>query len=87
MKQLLLITAATIGLTVTLALIPHPTETPKTPHPHRAAKVIFFDDFNTGHLDRSKWNVETTGNHYNDELEAYVDSAKTLYEENGNLVI
>lgn len=74
MKHLLLITAAAIGLTVTA-------------HPQRTAKVIFFDDFNTGHLDRAKWNVELTGNHYNDELQAYVDSAKTLYEENGNLVI
>jgi beta-glucanase (GH16 family) len=74
MKHLLLITAAAIGLTVTA-------------HPQRTAKVIFFDDFSTGHLDRSKWNVELTGNHYNDELQAYVDSAKTLYEENGALVI
>lgn len=74
MKHLLLITAAAIGLTVTA-------------HPQRTAKVIFFDDFSTGHLDRTKWNVELTGNHYNDELQAYVDSAKTLYEENGNLVI
>src|ERR1700760_2873634 len=76
MRHLLLISAIALGLTVTLALIPRP----------HTAKVVFFDDFNTGHLDRSKWNVETTGNHYNDELEAYVDSAKTLYEENGSLI-
>lgn len=55
--------------------------------PKKTEKIIFFDDFNTGHLDRSKWNVETTGAHYNAELQAYVDSAKTLYEENGSLVI
>jgi beta-glucanase (GH16 family) len=49
-------------------------------------KVIFFDDFNTGSLDRSKWNVEITGAHHNDELQAYVDTAKTLYEKDGLLV-
>lgn len=71
-KLLLLITSA-----FTLAL---------TPHQRTAPKVIFFDDFNTGHLDRKKWNVEITGAHYNDELQAYVDSTKTLYEKDGMLV-
>ena len=91
MKQLLLI-IATAGLTATLphfphpaALAPHPTSAKVAPIP--PAKVVFFDDFNTGRLDRSKWNVEITGMHVNNELQAYVDSAKTLYEENGSLVI
>lgn len=43
-----------------------------------AKKVIFFDDFNGTKLDRSKWNVEITGLHVNNELQAYVDSAATI---------
>ena len=38
------------------------------PRPQKAPKVIFFDDFNTGQLDRSKWNVVVTGFHVNNEL-------------------
>ncbi|MEI6189145.1 MAG: glycoside hydrolase family 16 protein [Chitinophagia bacterium] len=49
-------------------------------------KVLFFDDFNKPSLDRSKWNVIITGDHFNDELQAYIDSASTLYVENGSLV-
>lgn len=45
------------------------------------AKVdtIFFDDFNQQQLDRSKWNVEVTGHTNNNEQQAYVDSASTIY--------
>jgi beta-glucanase (GH16 family) len=70
-------TAATSPLTATAS-------TPKGP---AAPRVIFFDDFNTGALDRSKWNVVITGAHYNNELQAYVDSGRTLYEKDGSLVI
>lgn len=49
-------------------------------------KVLFFDDFSSASLDRSKWNVIITGDHFNDELQAYVDSASTLFVENGCLV-
>jgi beta-glucanase (GH16 family) len=41
--------------------------------------TIFFEDFNEKTLDRTKWNVETTGNTVNDEQQAYVDSASTIY--------
>jgi len=41
--------------------------------------TVFFEDFNGKTLDRSKWNVEVTGNTVNDEQQAYVDSAATLY--------
>lgn len=41
--------------------------------------VIFFDDFKDGELDRTKWNVRTTGDIYNDEQQAYVDSPETIY--------
>lgn len=49
-------------------------------------KVLFFDDFTSANLDRSKWNVIITGDHFNDELQAYIDSASTLFVENGCLV-
>jgi beta-glucanase (GH16 family) len=50
-------------------------------------KVIFFDDFSGNRLDRSKWNVEVTGMHVNNELQAYVDSNATIYLENNALVL
>jgi beta-glucanase (GH16 family) len=40
--------------------------------------AIFFDDFSGPALDTAKWNVELTGMHVNNELQAYVDSAATL---------
>jgi beta-glucanase (GH16 family) len=39
----------------------------------------FYDDFGRGHLDRSVWNVRTTGTVVNDEQQAYVDSSETIY--------
>jgi len=50
-------------------------------------KIILFDDFSKSYLDRSKWNVEKTGMHVNGELQAYVDTNKTIYKENGMLVL
>jgi beta-glucanase (GH16 family) len=59
-------------------------------------ETVFFDDFSGPALDRSKWNVEVTGMTVNDEQQAYVDSAETVYvargaeaegAENGALVI
>jgi beta-glucanase (GH16 family) len=41
--------------------------------------TVFFEDFNGQKLDRSKWNVEVTGNTVNDEQQAYVDSSSVLY--------
>ena len=41
--------------------------------------VIFFDDFSGTTLDRSKWNVIVTGFTVNNEQQAYVDSAATIY--------
>lgn len=40
--------------------------------------TVFFEDFNENTLDRTKWNVEITGNTVNNEQQAYVDSAATL---------
>jgi len=42
-------------------------------------EVIFFDDFTSEKLDRSKWNVEITGTTVNNEQQAYVDSPETIY--------
>ena len=47
------------------------------------SKTIFFDDFGLGRLDRSKWNVRTTGKVVNDEQQAYVDTGETVYVEPG----
>ncbi|GAB2703304.1 hypothetical protein GCM10027037_31330 [Mucilaginibacter koreensis] len=46
-------------------------------------KVIFFEDFNSSKLDRARWNVEVTGMHVNNELQAYVDSASTAFIAHG----
>ncbi|SHN10564.1 family 16 glycosylhydrolase [Mucilaginibacter sp. OK098] len=45
----------------------------------KKADTVFFEDFNQKALDRTKWNVEVTGNTVNDEQQAYVDSASTIY--------
>jgi beta-glucanase (GH16 family) len=45
--------------------------------------TVFFEDFNKPALDRSKWNVEVTGHTVNDEQQAYVDSAATIYMVDG----
>lgn len=42
-------------------------------------EVVFFDDFSGASLDRSKWNVIVTGFTVNNEQQAYVDSAATIY--------
>lgn len=41
--------------------------------------TVFFEDFDEPTLDRSKWNVEITGNTVNDEQQAYVDNGSTIY--------
>jgi beta-glucanase (GH16 family) len=46
--------------------------------------TVFFEDFNGPSLDHSKWNVEITGHTVNDEQQAYVDSAATIYMVKGN---
>jgi beta-glucanase (GH16 family) len=41
--------------------------------------TVFFEDFNERALNRDKWNVEVTGHTVNNEQQAYVDSAATIY--------
>ncbi|MES1159517.1 MAG: glycoside hydrolase family 16 protein, partial [Bacteroidota bacterium] len=55
--------------------------------PPAKGKIVFFDDFSGATLDRSKWNAEVTGMHVTGELQAYVDSAATIYLENNMLVL
>ena len=51
--------------------------------PAVAPAPIFFDDFSTGQLDRSKWTVIVTGRTVNNEQQAYVDSTDTMTVGNG----
>ena len=44
-----------------------------------SAQVVFFDDFTSERLDRTKWNVRETGRVVNNEQQAYVDSVETIY--------
>src|ERR1700748_2495721 len=62
---------------------------PVSPHTAGAStgKVIFFDDFSCGRLDRSKWNAEVTSMHVNGELQSYIASNATIYLENNMLVL
>ena len=54
-----------------------------TKHDSGAPNLVFFDDFSSGQLDRSKWNVRTTGRIVNNEQQAYVDSGETIYIDRG----
>ncbi|HEY6900670.1 MAG TPA: glycoside hydrolase family 16 protein [Puia sp.] len=47
------------------------------------SQTAFFDDFSGKGLDRTKWNVEITGHTNNNEQQAYVDSAATIYITHG----
>lgn len=55
----------------------------KMTDPTRGKEVVFFDDFAGDGLDRTKWNVEVTGNTFNNEQQAYVDSVLTIYTASG----
>ena len=55
-----------------------------TPSKARSAasneQIVFFDDFSGERLDTSKWTIQVTRtNVVNNELQAYVDSAATIY--------
>ncbi len=71
----LVITLSIIVMTISMAAATTPTLTPHPTHPD----TIFFDDFTSPVLDRAKWNVRVTGWTVNNEQQAYVDSAVTIY--------
>ena len=50
-------------------------------------ELVFFEDFTGPSLDRSRWNVEVTGQWVNDEQQAYVDDSTTVFLEDGALVL
>ena len=55
--------------------------TPAAPAPRPATsdgEVVFFDDFASPVLDRTKWTVEVRGTTVNDEVQAYVDAPETI---------
>lgn len=51
---------------------------PVTSEKADTGKTILFDDFSGPGLDSTKWNVEITGMHVNNELQAYVDSPVSI---------
>lgn len=69
------------GATLVLfSLFPIPASA--IPFQETASAEAFFDDFSGSELDRSKWNVEVTGENFqtvNQEQQAYVDSPETIY--------
>jgi len=48
------------------------------------SELVFFDNFNSEQLDRSKWNIRVTGKTVNNEQQAYVDSGETIYIARGH---
>ncbi len=67
-----------VVLLVATACVRHPG-----PAASAADRTVFFDDFNGAALDRTKWNVEVRGRAVNDEQQAYVDSAPTVFIAHG----
>lgn len=68
----------------TLVWAASPPDQPKAQETAGKAKVVFFDDFSGKELDRTKWNVRISGEIYNDEQQAYVDSPDTIYIAHGD---
>ncbi|MFC0518212.1 family 16 glycosylhydrolase [Mucilaginibacter angelicae] len=68
-----------IWLACGIVLLSACSSTKKTAASNIKGKVVFFDDFNRDQIDRSKWNFEITGMHFNDELQAYVDTPSTAF--------
>jgi beta-glucanase (GH16 family) len=47
------------------------------------SEIVFFDDFSSDRLDRSKWTIRVTGRTVNNEQQAYVDTGETIYIHTG----
>ena len=78
-RMTVIISAITLVLTQSCSTTKHTVDT-------SSATTIFFDDFSGKLIDRSKWNVVTTGAVFNNEQQAYVDSSVTIYTVPGNAV-
>lgn len=48
------------------------------------SKEIFFEDFTAEEINREHWNVKVTGEIFNNEQQAYIDSIETIYTEPGH---
>lgn len=48
------------------------------------SEIVFFDDFSAEEMNRSFWNARTTGQVFNREQQAYIDSPETLYVAQGD---
>ena len=68
-----------IALSAFIALFAQCTASRKSATDTNLSRIVFFDDFTGGGLDRSKWNVVITGQVVNNEQQAYVDSSATIY--------
>jgi hypothetical protein len=51
--------------------------------PGSESERTFFEDFSSGELNRSTWNVRITGDVVNEEQQAYIDSPETIYVASG----
>ena len=69
---------------ILLAVVVAGTSPGQTPTAAADATFFFRDAFPGSVLDRSKWNVEITGETYNNEQQAYVDSGDTIYLARGD---
>lgn len=75
-------TGCVVAATAVMAVFIQCTASRKTAtdtHDTNSSRIVFFDDFSGSTLDRSKWNILTTGPVFNDEQQAYVDSSATIY--------
>ncbi len=83
MKFNQLINCRIIALSAGIAVFAQCSSTKKSTAGTGSSKTIFFDDFSGNALDRSKWNVITTGEVFNNEQQAYIDSPATIYTVHG----
>lgn len=74
---------STIAISAAITLFAQCASVRRSASDINSAKIIFFDDFSGPALDRSKWNVITTGQVVNNEQQAYVDSSATIYTVQG----
>lgn len=69
-----LLLLASVGCSET----PEPSEAPVPASADSSYGVVFFDDFDSGSLDRSKWNVVGQDFWVNQEVQIYIDSTWTI---------
>lgn len=77
MSKLNLAFSAAALLLAAPALAQSPTSTEATT-PAETGEILFSDEFDTGALDRTKWNVVGPDFWVNNEQQAYVDSGDTI---------